>query len=120
MAAATDLPWSDPAEPLAATGRAVIMTDPPVVVPSWNRAAQDRYGWTAAEAIGRDIAELTVPEVGQEVAADIMAAVRDGISWSGGFPVRRTDGSRFPALVTAAGGYRDGVPVGVIGVSTNL
>ena len=35
----------------------------------------------AAEAIGRDIAELTVPEVGQEVAADIMAAVRDGISW---------------------------------------
>jgi len=37
-----------------------------------------------------------------------MAAVRDGISWSGGFPVRRTDGSRFPALVTDAGVYRDG------------
>ena len=73
MAAATDLPWIDPAEPLAATGRAVITTDPPAAVPSWNRAAQHRSGWTAAEAIGRDIAELTVPEVGQEVAADIMA-----------------------------------------------
>ena len=73
MAAATDLPWIDPAEPLAATGRAVITTDPPGAVPSWNRAAQHRSGWTAAEAIGRDIAELNVPEVGQEVAADIMA-----------------------------------------------
>ena len=81
MAAATDLPWIDPAEPLAATGRAVITTDPPGAVPSGNRAAQHRSGWTAAEAIGRDIAELTVPEVGQDVAADIMAAVRDGISW---------------------------------------
>ena len=69
---------------------------------------------------GDRVADLTAPEAGQEIAADIMAAVRDGISWSGGFPVRRTDGSRFPALVTAAGGYRDGVPVGVIGVSTNL
>ena len=73
MAAATDLPWIAPAEPLAATGRAVITTDPPGAVPSGNRAAQHRSGWTAAEAIGRDIAELTVPEVGQEVAADIMA-----------------------------------------------
>jgi PAS domain S-box-containing protein len=68
MAGATDLPWIAPAEQLAAIGRAVITTDPPGVVLSWNRAAQDLHGWTAAEAIGRDIAELTVPEVGQEVA----------------------------------------------------
>jgi hypothetical protein len=34
--------------------------------------------------------------------------------------VRRKDGSRFPALVTDAGVYRAGVPVGIIGVSTNL
>jgi hypothetical protein len=60
-----------------------------------------------------------VPEVGQE-AADIMAAVRDGVPWSGGFPVRRKDRTRFPALVTDAGVYRDGALVGIIGVSTNL
>ena len=60
-----------------------------------------------------------MPEVGQE-AADIMAAVRDGVPWSGGFPVRRKDRTRFPALVTDAGVYRDGALVGIIGVSTNL
>ena len=34
--------------------------------------------------------------------------------------MRRKDGTRFPALVTDAGMYRDGELVGIIGVSTNL
>ncbi len=110
----------EPAEQLEAIGQAVITTDVNGVVVYWNRAAQDLYGWTPAEAVGRNIASLTVPEVAQDVAADIMAALRDGIAWSGGFPVRRKDGSRFPALVTDAGIYRDGTLVGIIGVSTNL
>jgi len=105
---------------LAAIGQAVITTDLQGVVIYWNRAAQELYGWTPEEAIGRDIATLTVPEVAQVVAADIMAALRDGVPWSGGFPVRRKDGTRFPALVTDSGIYRDGTLVGIVGVSTNL
>ncbi|GAB3776332.1 PAS domain S-box-containing protein [Nocardioides ginsengisegetis] len=107
-------------EQLAALGQAVITTDPLGVVVAWNPAAEQLYGWTAEEAIGKNIAELCVPDVAQETAADIMAALRDGTSWSGGFPVRRKDGSMFPALVTDAGIYRDGEVVGVVGVSTNL
>src|SRR5664279_3264787 len=105
----------EPSDQLAAIGQAVITTDLNGVVLYWNRAAQELYGWTPDEAIGRNIALLTVPEMAQEVAADIMAALRDGIPWSGGFPVRRKDGSRFPALVTDAGVYRDGTLVGIIG-----
>jgi PAS domain S-box-containing protein len=120
MAAAAGVLRIEPAEQLAAIGQAVITTDVQGVVVYWNRAAQDLYGWTPDEAIGRNIALLTVPEMAQEVAADIMAALRDGIPWSGGFPVRRKDGCRFPALVTNAGIYRDGTLVGIIGVSTNL
>ena len=120
MVAAVGVPRIDPADQLDAIGQAVITTDVQGVVVYWNRAAQDLYGWTPDEAIGRNIAVLTVPEVAQEVAADIMAALRDGIPWSGGFPVRRKDGNRFPALVTDAGVYRDGTLVGIIGVSTNL
>src|SRR5689334_24958330 len=107
-------------EQLAALGQAVIATDPLGVVVAWNPAAEQLYGWTAEEAIGKNIAELCVPDVAQETAADIMAALREGTSWSGGFPVRRKDGSMFPALVTDAGIYRDGEVVGVVGVSTNL
>ena len=108
------------AEQLAAMGQAVITTDPAGVIVYWNAAAERLYGWTAQEALGRDVAEVTVSEVGQDVAAAIMTALRDGVPWSGGFPVRRRDGSTFPALVTDAGVYRDGELVGIVGVSTNL
>jgi PAS domain S-box-containing protein len=107
-------------EQLAALGQAVISTDPAGVVVYWNPAAEALYGWSAHEALGRNIASLSVPDMAQDVAADIMAALQDGVVWSGGFPVRRKDGSMFPALVTDAGIYRDGVLVGIVGVSTNL
>jgi PAS domain S-box-containing protein len=109
-----------PDEQLAALGQAVITTDVDGIVVYWNHAAEDLYGWTAEEAIGRDISTLSVPEVAQAVAAEIMQALREGTPWSGGFPVCRKDGSMFPALVTDAGIYRDGVLVGIVGVSTNL
>ncbi len=101
-------------------GQAVIATDLDGVVVYWNPAAERLYGWTNAEAVGRTINTLTVPEVTQDVAADIIAALRDGVSWSGGFLVRRKDGSRFPALVTDAGIRHDGSLVGIVGISTNL
>lgn len=108
------------AEQLESLGQAVITTDPAGVVVYWNPAAELLYGWTAQEALGRNIATLAIPDVAQQVGADIMAALRDGVSWSGGFPVRRKDGSMFPALVTDSGIYRDGALIGIIGVSTNL
>ena len=108
------------AEQLESLGQAVITTDPDGVVVHWNPAAEQLYGWTAQEAIGRNIATLAIPEVAQDVGEEIMAALRDGVPWSGGFPVRRKDGSLFPALVNDAGIYREGRLVGIIGVSINL
>lgn len=113
-------PEPTPREILDAQGQAVIVTDVTGAVVFWNAAAEDLYGWTAAEARGRPIQELTVPDLSRETADDIMAALRDGVPWSGGFPVRHKDGSIFPALVTDTGIYRDGTLVGVVGVSTNL
>lgn len=119
VGALDDAPF-DAEEQLAALGQAVISTDPAGVIVYWNAAAEGLYGWSAREAVGRNIASLNVPEMTQDLAADIMAALRAGVPWSGGFPVRRKDGSMFPALVTDAGIYRDGALVGIVGVSTNL
>jgi PAS domain S-box-containing protein len=110
----------EPGLQLASIGQAVITTDPEGEVVYWNPAAEELYGWTAEEAVGRDITTLSVPEMSQDVAGDIMRALREGVAWSGGFLVRRKDGSLFPALVTDSGIYREGVLVGIIGVSTNL
>lgn len=107
-------------ELLAALGQAVIATEPDGTIVHWNPAAEAMYGWTAAQALGRNIAEVTVPKMSQAVADDIMAALRAGTPWSGGFPVTRRDGSVFPALVTDSGVYRGGVLVGIVGVSANL
>src|SRR3954464_14514887 len=120
MVGALDGAPFDAGEQLAALGQAVISTDPAGVIVYWNAAAEGLYGWSAREAVGRNIASLNVPEMTQDLAEDIMAALRAGVPWSGGFPVRRKDGSLFPALVTDAGIYRDSRLVGIIGGSTNL
>jgi PAS domain S-box-containing protein len=107
-------------EQLVALGQAVITTDPDGAILGWNPAAERLYGWSAEDVLGRNIAEVTVPDVSRETAADIMRALHSGVPWSGGFPVRRKDGTIFPALVTDTGIYREGQLVAIIGISTNL
>lgn len=108
------------AEILGAVGQAVIVTDLEGRIVYWNDAAEDLYQWSAEEALGRTTNELLVPEPSKAAGEAIMEALREGHTWSGGFPVCRKDGSRFPALVTDSGIYRDGELVGLVGVSTNL
>jgi PAS domain S-box-containing protein len=110
----------EPGQVLAALGQALIVTDLDGIVVQWNKAAEELYGWATEEAVGRQINDLCVPEMAQETAADVMAALRGGVPWSGSFPVRRKDGSMFTALVTDAGIYHDGEVVGIVGLSTNL
>ncbi len=43
---------------LDAIGQAVIVTDALGSVALWNRAAEALYGWSAGEAIGRNIIDL--------------------------------------------------------------
>ncbi len=107
-------------ELLRALGHAVIATDLEGTIISWNAAAEQLYGWTAEEAVGRDITEVTVSEISQQAAAEIMGALREGRSWSGGFPVRRRGGEVVHALVTDSGVHRDGELIAIVGASLNL
>ncbi len=106
---------------LDAVGEAVIATDPTGHVTYWNRSAERLFGWSAREAIGTSIFELTVlPSTGQE-AAEIMDALRRGEAWSGELEVRRKDGSSFPAQVTDTPLLDpQGELLGVVGVSRDL
>jgi PAS domain S-box-containing protein len=107
-------------EQLAALGHAVIATDVEGIVLNWNPAAEQMFGWTAEEAMGRPISSLSVPDLAQDVAEEIMTALRAGQPWSGSFPVRHKNGHVFPAVVTDTGIYRDGELVGIVGVSAHL
>jgi PAS domain S-box-containing protein len=85
---------------LDAVGQAVIATDPGGTILYWNRFAETLYGWPSADTVGRNIMEVVVPETGVADADAIMSRLREGLSWSGEFVVRRRDGTTFPAQVT--------------------
>ncbi|MFN2441646.1 MAG: PAS domain S-box protein [Thermoanaerobaculia bacterium] len=83
-------------------GEAVIATDRHGLVTFWNRAAETTYGWTAEEAMGQQVLELTPAETSKQQAAEILESLGTSDRWSGRFQVRRRDGSPFWATVTDA------------------
>lgn len=100
---------------------AVIVTDMAGRCTHWNRFAETMYGWSAQEAIGRDITELNVTAEDQDVANEIMGEVARTGHWEGEFTVCRSDGTTFPAQVSNSLLVDDrGTPVGMIGVSMDI
>jgi PAS domain S-box-containing protein len=52
------------------------------VICSWNRGAEQAYGFPRAEAIGRKLVELTVPEREVEVTRELIASANSGVAIS--------------------------------------
>ncbi|HEY9610646.1 PAS domain S-box protein [Allocoleopsis sp.] len=100
---------------------AIIATDLSGVIIYWNRFAEQLYGWSATEALGYNILEITPSEASQEQAAEIMSCLSKGESWSGEFWVQRRDGTAFPALVSDSPIYDEtGLLIGLVGISFDL
>jgi len=70
---------------------------------TWNKGAEDLYGYTAAEIIGRKSDTITPPDRRGEVLDVLVPAIKAGESVRNLETVRmRRDGSRFDALLTAS------------------
>ena len=101
--------------------QSVIATDLDGIVIYWNQFAQKLYGWTAEEAIGRQIVELTTPEAMTEQALEIMSHLREGESWIGEFNVQRRDGTTFPVqIINSPINDEQGNLIGIVGVSIDI
>lgn len=106
---------------LEVVGEAIIATDLEGKISYLNPCAERLYGWSLAEAVGKNIIEITVPTISQEEAAAIMAAVQAGHSWSGEFTVKNRQGRTFPVLVTNVPLRNpEGRVVGIVGISREL
>ena len=106
---------------LDTVNQAVIATDLAGTITYWNRFAEEQYGWSAAEVLGRNVVEVTPSSSSHEQAVEIMSSLAAGRSWTGEFPVRRRDGTTFPAMVTDTPVYDEaGVMIGVVGVSVDI
>jgi len=104
-----------------AVDAAVIVVDTTGTVRMWNDAAERIYGWSAAEAIGEQVADLIVP-VSQRAENDrILTGLRNGDGWRGRFTCRRRDGSLVPVQVTDTPVLdADGRIRAVVGISRDL
>ena len=102
-------------------GQAVLATDLSGKIIFANRFAEQLYGWSAAELLGRNIVEATATQATREQGEQIMRALQQGGAWSGEFMVKRRDGTEFPAFVTDSP-LRDqhGALIGIIGISEDI
>ena len=90
------------AQLLNAVQQAVVATDPDGIVIFWNAFAEKLYGWTAAEAVGQAVEELTSSPFLREHATEIAEKGAAGESWTGEFLVQGKSGKAFPALLTTS------------------
>jgi len=90
------------AQLLNAVQQAVVATDPEGLVIFWNKFAELLYGWTAEEAVGKTIDELTPSPFLREHGSRILERGAAGEAWTGEFLVQGKTGKAFPALLTTS------------------
>src|SRR4051812_48593374 len=84
----------------------------------WDDGAERIYGWEAAEAVGKQFADVVVPPERRAQAEEALATSLAGSRWEGRVDVSHRDGSRFVAAVRQDPIRDDsGATVGVIIVS---
>ncbi len=84
---------------LNAIKQAVIVTEVDGTIISWNKYAEDLYGWKKEEVMGKNIIDITPSDLSMEEAIGIMKKLGRGESWSGEFMVKHKQGNYFKALV---------------------
>jgi diguanylate cyclase (GGDEF)-like protein/PAS domain S-box-containing protein len=108
-------------ELLAAAGLAVIAVDTDRQVIYWNKGAEQLYGWSSEEAVGRRVRELLPHEETAEQVAATYAALREGRSASIDYVTCRRDGSAVSVYGTNTPVFdREHRFVGVIGSSVDV
>ncbi|WKX68895.1 SpoIIE family protein phosphatase [Streptomyces sp. XD-27] len=85
---------SEPGGLLDALGVAAVMLDSEGRITLWSPQAEQLFGWSAQEALGRFAAKLMVAPEHVDLVLSLFAKVMaSGENWAGAFPIRHKDGS---------------------------
>jgi two-component system, cell cycle sensor histidine kinase and response regulator CckA len=90
------------AQLLDAVEQAVMATDPDGRVNWWNRYAEQLFGVTSADALGRNIGDLLVPAEDRASFRSTLDQVRTAGKWTGDLQYKRADGEATAVSVTVA------------------
>ncbi|KAI3955791.1 hypothetical protein MKW98_006151, partial [Papaver atlanticum] len=103
---------------LQSMGQAILICDATGMVTYWNRSAEKLYGYSASEALGRNVLDLTLKREAREDAMHIMSKVTSGGNWTGTFPIKNKQGERIFVHLTNTPLHDDnGCFVGIICIS---
>ncbi len=109
------------AELLDQIADAVIATDLNYVVVSWNRGAEQIYGWTEEEVIGKRLEIFFETRFSDTTSDEASAILRETGRWEGEVEQRRRDGKYIPihSIVVL---IRDeqGTPTGIVAVNRDI
>ncbi|HEX8331448.1 MAG TPA: PAS domain S-box protein [Segetibacter sp.] len=79
---------------------AIISTDENFVITSWNRYAEEMFGWTEEEAIGKPTRDLTAAIYPNQTSEEVTQFVRDNGHWKGEIFAHRKDGNVIPVMLS--------------------
>lgn len=99
-------------------GVSVITTNLEGTIDRWNEHAEELFGWTAEETIGKSIMDVTVGPVNEDIAQEIMDQLAQGHNWMGTFEARRKDGTLISIQINDVPIVNDaGEIIGIAGIS---
>ncbi|XP_075097161.1 uncharacterized protein LOC107793547 isoform X1 [Nicotiana tabacum] len=106
---------------LQSMGQSVHIFDVNCLIIYWNRTAEQLYGYSAAEALGRNPIELLTDARDYGDADHVVHQVKKGEIWTRQFPAKNKQGDRFVVVATNTPFYDDdGTFVGVISISSDV
>ncbi|KAI3864358.1 hypothetical protein MKX03_024199, partial [Papaver bracteatum] len=95
---------------LESMGQAVHFHDHNYVIRYWNRAAEQLYGYSASEALGRCTLGLIIEERDFNEADEIGSRTSSGKCYTGQFPCRNKQGRRFQPFRDIAPAFSESFP----------
>ena len=106
---------------LNTASQAIVASELDGTIVFWNRAAEDLYGWSAQEAIGRHLRDVMAEDEPLGEGSPLFAELRAGRPWLGVRRLRHHEGTMSVILLTATPlRDQDGAVAGFLAVSTPL
>lgn len=100
---------------------AVIATDTNYVITSWNRGAEQIYGWSATEVIGHHLSEILQTRFNATTKEEARDMLFQNGRWEGEVEQNRRDGSSVPIhSIVVLVRDEQGTPTGIVAVNRDI
>jgi PAS domain S-box-containing protein len=99
---------------------AIISTDNDFRIVSWNKAAEEMYGWAENEVRGKIMGAILKPEYGQVGREEMLSSYFKNGYWKGEIMHHKRNGDIISVLVSTTAIRREGINTGTVAVIRDI